>query len=1806
MADDILSGLLAKARGGDTSSPSSMDTPVLASMPTDRRKSLRYDVPELDEYASFVERRNGLPEGLLKAIKNLGERSNSNQVSPKGARGVMQFIPSTWSQYGGNGDPTDPVASLDAAGAYFKDLLKRYDGNVDAAVTEYNGGVKQAKAVQAGGVPWVPETIQYLQRVKAGMSGRPGQGVPGQGAPDLGKPLPVMSDPSIQPNVNLSREIQADEEKRRAYEEQGSLRRGFGVVWPQAKQAAGAGMAMLGSKTGNKDLQQSGFDLFADASKEAQKYDDPSASLSNVIDGKGSLGDFAKYWAGYGLGQAVESAITGLAGAAVGGAAGTVVPGAGNAAGAVSGFIGGVIGKGAVKKALAEGAEKLMVREVEAGVAKGLTREAAEAAAAPVVKNWVSAETKKAGVRALAATGASAGLYTQNMGMELGEIYGHYIDQMVQSGRPITVEDENLALQSAMAAAGIETLADMAGIGRVLGGGEKAARGALSTIGKEVALGVGREVPTEVAQTAVERFGKRQPLGDADAIRDYVDAAGGAAVPGAMFGGAAGVKRAMAPNSPLSRAADAGAGGIPPAVPGATPGAPGAPSGPAAGATGGNTADPVDGAAGMSPGQAPGGQSADPLSQKVEELRPFLEDKELIRSIRGLPELGPESVNELLAAWAIARNPNTDPAVRERLLDQVGQFVNSVQNRPNWTFGRQPGVQQSAPDASGFPVPASQPAGAQPQARQLTDSGMTMDGQAREVPPSQLKAPPKPALETAGALQQRANAVAEYEQAFQDLVKAEALGESGAELQAKQQAVQEAESFKQQAEARLKEIRETIEGNRRLETERKRGALLDSILADEQTANPAGRFQAELQRQGYADTAIQPAEQMKIDRFADLQASGIGGVAAPEVEPSAPNELSPYEPPRKSHLESLLAKARAKPKEGAPRVSKQPGRTDAAVGAERPAVQGGGLSGSGEAVGESPDVGRGRGPAGVDVQRTADRNVGQDAPVREGSGQPAPAVAADGANPESLPEAGERAPVEIKPTPQGVSDEGRDQQDAEGRGSAPVRAAEGEGLPVPRVAGPWTVEELNDGSLVEDAGHYLRVRDQGGQILAGAIDATLQDKDAKLGLGLPGVGGRVGIPPSVAVTYDRDEYGSPDAADEIRVEFGGEAIYLNKVKLEGGDEIVGVPPLILEKGEDGELSAFRVEGLPNDLFDFVDAVEQAYALLAEKASRSPKGQEIDEQVAAQLEDRPEPTDAQKEAENYQKAHVSVLGLEISIETEAGAEHSGKDKDGSTWSVTLPAHYGYIKGTRGADKDHVDIFLGPKPDNGQFWIINQNHPDTSKFDEHKVMLGYDSAEAAQADYLLSFSGDFGGRVFDSIAGPFSLDEFKAMVPDLAKAKPVRKSVAEVADVKPADASPDFTTLKDRDGKTVTVRTADLNGERERLPMFTKDGKRKPGVIHRDNLDPTGEKLAAQAEEDANNPLFDIITTKNGETFAAAGAAEREIYRRGLQDTHEVILAGDVRPGLSGYLIRRIAVNKEDSSLQEVESTDKKISAIEAEQPASAPQEVELPASGSLTPTIESFKHTKTGETIYSVKLPVQVSSSEYQAINRNAIKHKGRYSSYKAAGVIPGFHFKSEEAAKAFAADPVVAGVLAKYADSTPIAPGEADLFTDRAELKRPATMDEMLGALDAGYRVHFDYGGEFGKTLYLSRVEGGWVLKSKEDDGMATFTLGGVGMARWSKSEALDRAEREAGSAFDRKTPAPLEVPADLEAIFEGLEAGGLARNRAEKAAQAHANANLIRYVDENFHDILIRLMDSGQLEVNGVKTLTEENKSCL
>lgn len=119
-----------------------------------------------------------------------------------------------------------------------------------------------------------------------------------------------------------------------------------------------------------------------------------------------------------------------------------------------------------------------------------------------------------------------------------------------------------------------------------------------------------------------------------------------------------------------------------------------------------------------------------------------------------------------------------------------------------------------------------------------------------------------------------------------------------------------------------------------------------------------------------------------------------------------------------------------------------------------------------------------------------------------------------------------------------------------------------------------------------------------------------------------------------------------------------------------------------------------------------------------------------------------PTDAQKEAGNYRKLHTSVHGMKVAIENEKGSERTGTGVDGKKWSVTMPAHYGYVKGTEGKDGDHVDVYLGPALGHPIVHVVDQVDHRTGDFDEHKAMVGFRSRKHALDTYHQSFSDGHG--------------------------------------------------------------------------------------------------------------------------------------------------------------------------------------------------------------------------------------------------------------------------------------------------------------------------------------------------------------------------------------------------------------------------------------------------------------------------------
>lgn len=129
--------------------------------------------------------------------------------------------------------------------------------------------------------------------------------------------------------------------------------------------------------------------------------------------------------------------------------------------------------------------------------------------------------------------------------------------------------------------------------------------------------------------------------------------------------------------------------------------------------------------------------------------------------------------------------------------------------------------------------------------------------------------------------------------------------------------------------------------------------------------------------------------------------------------------------------------------------------------------------------------------------------------------------------------------------------------------------------------------------------------------------------------------------------------------------------------------------------------------------------------------------------AARAEVAPEPTEAQKEAGNYKKGHLTLQGLDIALENPKGSTRSGTDQDGRAWQSTMAHDYGYIKRTQGADGDHVDVFIGDKPESEMVYVVDQVDPKTGKFDEHKVMMGFADEQAARAGYLGNYEEGWQG-------------------------------------------------------------------------------------------------------------------------------------------------------------------------------------------------------------------------------------------------------------------------------------------------------------------------------------------------------------------------------------------------------------------------------------------------------------------------------
>ena len=206
--------------------------------------------------------------------------------------------------------------------------------------------------------------------------------------------------------------------------------------------------------------------------------------------------------------------------------------------------------------------------------------------------------------------------------------------------------------------------------------------------------------------------------------------------------------------------------------------------------------------------------------------------------------------------------------------------------------------------------------------------------------------------------------------------------------------------------------------------------------------------------------------------------------------------------------------------------------------------------------------------------------------------------------------------------------------------------------------------------------------------------------------------------------------------------------------------------------------------------------------------------------SASAEVETSPTEAQKKAGNYKMGHVKVGAFDVTIENPKGSERSGTDANGKKWSVKMNNTYGYIRGTEGVDGDHIDVFLAEDMDkwDGKYvFVVDQYNPDGT-FDEHKVMLGFNSVEEARSAYLSNYEKGWenGRRI---VVARIKTDDFQKWVDSShRKTKPFAHYViAGAADVSDNEKKPSAS----KKGKPHVSKENEVKRTVEHFPMETTE-------------------------------------------------------------------------------------------------------------------------------------------------------------------------------------------------------------------------------------------------------------------------------------------------------------------------------------------------------------------------------------------------
>jgi len=126
-------------------------------------ENARRQVDRYDDIVSRAASEYGIPSRLIKAVIHQESEGDPNAVSHAGAKGLMQLMDGTAGDLGVT-DPFDPAQNIMGGARYLRQMIDRYEGDLDKALAAYNAGM--GRVDEADGIPDIPETQDYVKKVR--------------------------------------------------------------------------------------------------------------------------------------------------------------------------------------------------------------------------------------------------------------------------------------------------------------------------------------------------------------------------------------------------------------------------------------------------------------------------------------------------------------------------------------------------------------------------------------------------------------------------------------------------------------------------------------------------------------------------------------------------------------------------------------------------------------------------------------------------------------------------------------------------------------------------------------------------------------------------------------------------------------------------------------------------------------------------------------------------------------------------------------------------------------------------------------------------------------------------------------------------------------------------------------------------------------------------------------------------------------------------------------------------------------------------------------------------------------------------------------------------------------------------------------------------------------------------------------------------------------------------------------------------------------------------------------------------------